>query len=91
MRRYVDPRRQRSLDALLVHMDALENSVHFRRDLLTLVEMGRRAQGARVRQVVLGPPRFALFEGFEPGTSRGWVMIPDVPEIRSFARRLIGD
>jgi hypothetical protein len=41
--------------------------------------------------VVLGPPRFALFEGFEPGTSRGWVMIPDVPEIRSFASKLIGD
>jgi len=91
MRKYVDPETPWSLDALLVHMDALETSLHLRRDLLTLVEMGRRAQGARVSQVVLGPPRFALFEGFEPGTSRGWVMIPDVPEIRSFARRLIGD
>lgn len=91
VRKYVDPQTPWSLDALLVHLDALETDLRLRRDLLTLVEMGRRAQGARVRQVVLGPPRFALFEGFEAGTSRGWVMIPDVPEIRSFARRLIGD
>jgi LCP family protein required for cell wall assembly len=91
VRKYVDPETPWSLDALLVHLDALETDLHLRRDLLTLVEMGRRARDARVRQVVLGPPRFALFEGFEPGTSRGWVMIPDVPEIRSFARRLLGD
>jgi hypothetical protein len=39
---------------------------------------------------VLGPTRFAYFEGFEPGTARGWVMIPNVAEMRAYARALIG-
>lgn len=58
-------------------------------ELTTLVEMGRRSATASVSTIVLGPPRFSLFVGIEPNSSRGCVMIPDVPEIRAYARSLL--
>ena len=60
----------------------------------TLLEIGRRSASAEVTGIVLEPPRFSLFVGFEPNSPRGWVMIPDVPEIQRLRqvgpRRLIG-
>ena len=91
VRRYVDPDTEWSFAALMAHMDALQTDLGLRRNLVTLLEMGRRARGADVTQAVLGPPRFALFQGIEPGTSRGWVMIPNVAEMRAYARSLIGE
>ena len=41
--------------------------------------------------IVLKPTRFSLFVGFEPNSTRGWVMIPDVPEIRAYARSVLTD
>jgi anionic cell wall polymer biosynthesis LytR-Cps2A-Psr (LCP) family protein len=91
VRKYVDPETEWSFAGLMAHMDSLETDLRLRRRLPTLLELGRRARGAEVTQTVLGPPRFALFQGFEPGTTRGWVMIPNVAEMRAYARRLIGD
>ena len=55
----------------------------------TFIELARRASDATVVGQVMGPPRFVLFEGY--AGSRGWVMIPNIPEIRAFARSTIVD
>jgi LCP family protein required for cell wall assembly len=60
-------------------------------ELPTLREIGRRSTSAQVTAIVLEPPRFSLFVGFEPNSTRGWVMIPDVPEIRAYAASLLSD
>jgi LCP family protein required for cell wall assembly len=90
VRRYADPPPGTQLDAVLAMMDSLETNLDFSK-LATYVTMARRAQDADVSQTVLGPPRFALFEGIEPGTGRGWVMIPNISEIRSYARAVMSD
>ena len=58
--------------------------------LPTFVEIARRSEDAEVTMQVLSPPRFALFEGDE-GTGRGWVMIPNVDEMRAYAAEVMGD
>lgn len=60
-------------------------------DMPTLMEIGRRSISAAVTAIVLAPPRFALFAGIEPNTSRGWVMIPNVPAMRRYARAALAD
>lgn len=60
-------------------------------ELPTLLEIGRRSASAAVGAIVLQPPRFSLFVGFEPNSSRGWVMIPDVPEMRAYVRSVTTD
>lgn len=60
-------------------------------EITTLIEIGRRSASAQVTAIVLKPTRFSLFVGFEPGTTRGWVMIPNVPEIRAYARSVTTD
>ncbi len=90
VRAYTDPARAWNPQAVLALMDSLETSLDLAQ-LPTLIEMGRRSKEAGVVNTVLGPTRFALFEGFEPGTTRGWVMIPNVPEIRAYAQAVMGD
>lgn len=60
-------------------------------ELPTLLEIGRRSASAAVNAIVLQPPRFSLFVGFEPNSTRGWVMIPDLPEMRAYARSVTAD
>jgi len=57
----------------------------------TVLEIGRRSASAEVSGIVLEPPRFSLFVGFEPNSTRGWVMIPNVPEIRAYAASVLSD
>ncbi len=59
-------------------------------EITTLLEIGRRSASAEVTAIVLKPPRFSLFVGFED-SPRGWVMIPDVAEIRAYARSALTD
>jgi LCP family protein required for cell wall assembly len=60
-------------------------------ELPTLLEIGRRSASASVTAIVLQPPRFSLFVGFEPNSNRGWVMIPDLPAIRAYAKSQLVD
>jgi LCP family protein required for cell wall assembly len=60
-------------------------------ELPTVLEIGRRSASADVTRIVLQPTRFSLFVGIEPNSTRGWVMIPDVPEIRAYVRSVISD
>ena len=61
------------------------------REVPTLLEIGRRSASAEVTGIVLEPPRFSLFVGFEPNSPRGWVMIPNVAEIQAYARSVTAD
>ncbi|HEX6138864.1 MAG TPA: LCP family protein [Candidatus Limnocylindria bacterium] len=88
--KYADPASTVDVATLLPTLGSLETNLDLA-NLPTLLAMARRASDAAVTGTVLGPPRFALFEGFEPGTARGWVMIPNVSEIRAYAQALIGD
>jgi LCP family protein required for cell wall assembly len=56
----------------------------------TMLEILRRTGAADDSIRVLGPPRFALFEGIEAGP-RGWVMIPNLREMRAYVASVMGD
>ena len=60
-------------------------------EITTLLAVGRVSASAKVTQTVLKPPRFSLFVGIEPNSRRGWVMIPDIPEIHAYVRSLLSD
>jgi len=59
-------------------------------DLPTLLQIVGQGANANVSATVLSPPRFALYAGIEPGTSRGWVMIANVAEMRAYVRAVMG-
>jgi LCP family protein required for cell wall assembly len=71
-------------------LDSLETDIGLD-ELTTLFEIGRRSVTAEINAIVLQPTRFSLFVGFEPNSTRGWVMIPDVPEIQAYARSVLSD
>jgi LCP family protein required for cell wall assembly len=81
-RKWLEPE-SADLMASLRLLGSLETDITLE-ELPTLLEIGRRSASAEVSGIVLEPPRFSLFVGFENST-RGWVMIPDVPEIQSYA------
>ncbi|MEK6191987.1 MAG: LCP family protein [Chloroflexota bacterium] len=60
-------------------------------DLPTLFQVVNDAADAQVTATVLAPYQFALYEGIEPGTGRGWVMIANVAEMRAYVRSLMGN
>lgn len=88
-RAWLDPGLGALLETALL-LDSLETDISAN-ELPTLLEIGRRSTTAEVTAVVLQPPRFSLFVGIEPNSIRGWVMIPNVPEIRAYARSLLSD
>jgi len=60
-------------------------------ELTTLLAIGRASASAPVTAIVLKPTRFSLFVGFEPNSTRGWVMIPNLSEIRAYAKSVLSD
>jgi len=84
-----DPESETDLLALAEEIDSLETDISLE-SLATFAEIARRSQDAEVTRQVLMPPRFALFEGDE-GTGPGWVMIPNVDEMRAYAAEVMGD
>jgi LCP family protein required for cell wall assembly len=88
-RKWVAPTTNTSLIAKIRVLGSLQTNIPLA-ELSTLIEIGRRATKAHVTATVLQPPRFALFSGFEVGTNRGWVMIPNVGAMRTYAQSLMG-
>ena len=84
-----DPESEIDVPGLAEGFASLETDVS-QESLPTFVEIARRSADAAVTRQVLMPPRFALFEGDE-GTGRGWVMIPNVDEMRAYAAEVMGD
>jgi LCP family protein required for cell wall assembly len=81
---------QVSLEALLALLTTLRTNAPLT-DLPTLLRIVGEAADAEVNATVLAPPRFALYTGVEPDSSRGWVMIANVPEMRAYVRAVMGD
>lgn len=90
VRAFTDPATAWSPTSLLASMRALDTDLDLTK-IATYRAIGRRSATASVVATVLQPPRFSTFVGIEPGTTRGWVMIPDVAEMRAYANELIGD
>jgi LCP family protein required for cell wall assembly len=90
MRRWLDRSAPIALIERLRLLASLETDIALP-ELATLIEIGRRAVHAEVTAAVLAPPYFSYFTGVEPDSTRGWVMIPNVTAIRSYARSLMGD
>lgn len=89
VRRWLDPSFG-NLRPTLQLISSLQTDIGFD-ELPTLLAIGRRSATATVTSVVLQPPDFSLFVGFEPNSNRGWVMIPNIPAIRAYARSQFAD
>ncbi len=57
-------------------------------ELPTLLAIGRRSADATISHEVLGPG-YARFMGIEPGTGRGWVIIPNLARMRAYVRSVM--
>ena len=86
--RLVDPEADVDLRALLDGLDSLETDLPIDQ-LPALVELARRAAGAEVNELVIGPP-LVTFEG-DRDDGRGYVIEVDVEAIRAEVQALIGD
>lgn len=86
VRRASDPAADIDLAALARALGSLHTDIPLDK-LPTFLELARRAADARVVTQVLMPPRFALFEGING--ARGWVMIPNLAEMRAFVGALM--
>jgi LCP family protein required for cell wall assembly len=89
-RKIADPATSVDLRSLLENLGWFGTDISLDK-LPTLLEIARRASDAEVSMMVLGPPRFALFEGIEPGSGRGWVMIPNLAEMQAYVDAVMGD
>ena len=86
--RFGDPDADIPLAVLFNELESLDTDLP-QDQMPTLFEIAEASRDARVTRQVLMPPRFALFEGIQG--ARGWVMIPNVPEMRDFVQGLMGD
>jgi LCP family protein required for cell wall assembly len=89
VQRYLNPKVEWDLDQILLMLDSLQTDIDLA-DLPTLMKMGRLARDAHVVTAVLSPPRFALAWG-DQFDGRGWVIIPNVAEMRAYANEVMGD
>ena len=89
VRKFFDPGTDVALRDLLDGLSAFETNLDLAQ-LRTYVMIARRAQEAAVNATVLQPPQFSTFVGVEPGTTRGWVMIPNIPAMRAYAAQQLG-
>lgn len=86
--RLVDPEADLDLRTLLDGLDSLETDLPLD-ELPALLELARRASGARVNELVIQPPLITL-EG-DRGDGRGYVLEADVEAIRAEVQGLIGE
>lgn len=86
--KFVDPATEVDPLAVLRGLRSLHTDIPADK-IPTFIELARRASDATVVGEVLGPPRFALFQGFA-GT-RGWVMLPNVAEMRAYVAGVMSD
>jgi LCP family protein required for cell wall assembly len=85
----VSPDTDLDLASLLSGLDSLQTDLPLD-DLMTLRELGRRAQSANVTRQVLKPPEFISFAG-DRHDGRGYVLIPDLEAIRSYVAEQLAD
>ncbi|MGH2428073.1 MAG: LCP family protein [Candidatus Limnocylindria bacterium] len=89
MQAVTDADAELDLPSLLEGLESLETDLPLD-DLPTLLEIVRRAQDAEIRQLVIGPPEFLVFEG-DRGDGRGYIIQIDVEAVRAEVQELITD
>jgi LCP family protein required for cell wall assembly len=89
VRELTDPAAEVDLVPLIEGLDSLETDLPLD-ELPTLLELARRGAEAEVQTLVIGPPDMIVFEG-DRGDGRGYVLAPDIEEIRSQVQALIGE
>jgi LCP family protein required for cell wall assembly len=87
-RAFADPSRVAQPGAVMRALSSFQTDLDLA-DLSTAFEAVRASSSATVTKIVLKPPRFALFAGV--AGARGWVMIPNVPEMRAAAAEALAD
>ena len=75
------------MSALVAGLDSLQTDLPLG-ELPTLVELGRRAGGAQVTNLIIEPP-LITFQG-DLGDGRGYVLVADFASIRARVQALIG-
>ena len=85
--RLTDPERDVDLEEVLDGFDSLETDLPLE-DLVTLLEVARRATDAELNELVISPP-LIVFEG-DRGDGRGYILEPDIEAIRAEVSELIG-
>lgn len=86
----LDPHTKIDLRKFLMGFASVRTNVPIAK-LATFREIARRSHRAPITSTVLGPPRFTLFQGEEPNSLRGWVIIPNVAAMRAYAQSVMGD
>jgi LCP family protein required for cell wall assembly len=89
LERFVEREDNLDVRGIVESLDSLETDLPLN-ELPALIELARRASEATVTREVLGPPRFITFEG-DAGDGRGYILIPDPGEMRTFVQGLISD
>jgi polyisoprenyl-teichoic acid--peptidoglycan teichoic acid transferase len=87
VRKYLNPATKWDLDQVLLMLDSLQTNIDLT-GLPTLMEMARRSRNADVVATVLSPPRFSLGYG-DFGDGRGWVILPNLAEMRAYAHSVL--
>lgn len=82
--RLIDPETDVDLSALLDGLGSLETDLPLG-DLVTLIEIARRAGDASVARVLVDPPDLIVREG-DLGDGRGYILVPDVNAILAEVR-----
>ncbi len=88
-RKLVDPTLEVDVPRLLRSLKSLSTSLPLDK-LATLREIAKRTADAKVTRQVLGPS-YARFMGIEPNSRRGWIIIPNVVQMRAYVRSVMGD
>ncbi len=89
VRELVDPNAEIDVAGLIEGLDSLETDLPLDQ-LPTLLELARRGAEAEVETLLVGPPDMIVREG-DQGDGRGYILVPDVDEIRSQVQALIGE
>jgi anionic cell wall polymer biosynthesis LytR-Cps2A-Psr (LCP) family protein len=88
-RQLAAPNKPVNVPELVAALSSVETDIPLEA-LPTFMQLIGMSLNAQVTTQVLGPPQFALFEGIEAGP-RGWVMIPNVPEMRAYVQSVMGN
>jgi len=87
-RAIADPERLADPAAILGRLSSLKSDLK-PVDLPAAIEVVRACQTAAITKIVLKPPRFATFAGV--AGDRGWIMIPNVAEMRELVGEALSD
>jgi LCP family protein required for cell wall assembly len=88
--RLVDPESQVDIPQLLEALHSFETDLSLS-DMPTFIELARRAQDADVTGQVFNPQDGFILDEGDFGDGRGYILIPDIEQMRRFAEHHLAD